>query len=63
VCQVSSKNIDSKCLKSGGQKHLKGPLLGMPELEEFFSNNIKSVFISRVQIYLVASAEIFIKNQ
>jgi hypothetical protein len=30
VYQVSSKNIDSKCLKSGGQKRLKGPLLDMP---------------------------------
>jgi hypothetical protein len=32
VCQVLSQNIDMKCLKSGGQKHPKGPLLGMPAL-------------------------------
>jgi hypothetical protein len=32
VCQVLSQNIDIKCLNSGGQKHPKGALLGMPGL-------------------------------
>jgi hypothetical protein len=43
--QVLSQNIDIKCLKSGGQKHLKGPLLGMPAVNEKTRSKNKDDFL------------------
>ncbi len=42
VCQVSSQNINSKCLKFGMQTHPKGPLLGMPEVNIFSLSKMNS---------------------
>jgi hypothetical protein len=51
VCQVLSQNIDIKCLKSGGQKHPKGPLLGMPEFKIINLNyNSKTNVISTDEV-------------
>jgi hypothetical protein len=46
VCQVLSQNINSKCLKYGGKKHPKRPLLGMAKvLNKVFSISQSMIFL------------------